>query len=67
MPMSESLPPAPVRCEPLTSVRQPIEEMGREMVHLLLDLIAHNDRVPRRVVLATELILRASSMGRSAP
>ncbi len=52
---------------PLTSVRQPIEEMGREMVHLLLDLIAHNDRVARRVVLATELILRASSMGRSMP
>jgi DNA-binding LacI/PurR family transcriptional regulator len=52
---------------PLTSVRQPIEEMGREMVHLLLDLIAHNDRVARRVVLATELILRASSMGRSTP
>ena len=52
---------------PLTSVRQPIEEMGREMVHLLLDLIANNDRVARRVVLATELILRASSMGRSTP
>jgi DNA-binding LacI/PurR family transcriptional regulator len=52
---------------PLTSVRQPVEEMGREMVHLLLDLIAHNDRVARRVVLATELILRASSMGRSTP
>jgi DNA-binding LacI/PurR family transcriptional regulator len=51
----------------LTSVRQPIEEMGREMVHLLLDLIGHNDRVARRVVLATELILRASSMGRSTP
>jgi DNA-binding LacI/PurR family transcriptional regulator len=51
----------------LTSVRQPIEEMGREMVHLLLDLINHNDRVARRVVLATELILRASSMGRSTP
>jgi DNA-binding LacI/PurR family transcriptional regulator len=41
--------------------------MGRERVHLLLDLIAHNDRVARRVVLATELILRASSMGRSTP
>jgi DNA-binding LacI/PurR family transcriptional regulator len=52
---------------PLTSVRQPIEEMGREMVNLLLDLIAHNDRVARRVVLATELILRESSMGRSTP
>ena len=52
---------------PLTSVRQPIEEMGREMVRLLLDLIANNDRVPRRVVLATELIQRESSTGRSTP
>jgi DNA-binding LacI/PurR family transcriptional regulator len=52
---------------PLTSVRQPIEEMGREMVRLLLDLIANNDRVARRVVLATELIQRESSMGRSTP
>src|SRR5258705_3796334 len=52
---------------PLTSVRQPIEEMGREMVHLLLALIANNDRVARRVVLATELIQRESSIGRSTP
>jgi DNA-binding LacI/PurR family transcriptional regulator len=52
---------------PLTSVRQPIEEMGREMVRLLLDLIANNDRVARRVVLATELIQRESSIGRSTP
>jgi len=50
---------------PLSSVRQPIEEMGREMVRLLLDLISTNDRVARRVVLATELVLRASSIGRS--
>jgi len=52
---------------PLSSVRQPIEEMGREMVRLLLDLIATNDRVARRVVLATELVLRDSSIGRSMP
>jgi DNA-binding LacI/PurR family transcriptional regulator len=52
---------------PLTSVRQPIEEMGRRMLDLLLTEIA--DRRPavsrglerRRVVLATELEVRASS------
>jgi DNA-binding LacI/PurR family transcriptional regulator len=49
---------------PLTSVRQPIEEMGREAVHLLLDAIERADRPPRRVVLATELVARASSTGR---
>lgn len=52
---------------PLTSVRQPIEEMGREAVHLLVDTIERADRVPRRVVLATELVRRASSAGRSLP
>ncbi|MFD3505505.1 LacI family DNA-binding transcriptional regulator [Streptomyces sp. NPDC058676] len=52
---------------PLTSVRQPIEEMGRRMIDLLLTEIA--DRRPaitrelerRQVVLATELVARRSS------
>lgn len=52
---------------PLTSVRQPIEEMGHRMIDLLLAEVA--DRRPpasrglerRQVVLATELVERASS------
>ncbi len=52
---------------PLTSVRQPIEEMGRAMIDLLLAEIA--DRRPaasrglerQHVVLATELVERSSS------
>jgi DNA-binding LacI/PurR family transcriptional regulator len=52
---------------PLSSVRQPIEEMGREMVHLLAGGIEQNGRVPRHIVLATELIARASSAGRAMP
>ncbi|MYV50233.1 LacI family DNA-binding transcriptional regulator [Streptomyces sp. SID2888] len=52
---------------PLTSVRQPMEEMGRAMIDLLLDEIA--DRRPtasrtlerRQVVLPTQLMERASS------
>ncbi|MGY3201857.1 LacI family DNA-binding transcriptional regulator [Streptomyces sp. TE5632] len=52
---------------PLTSVRQPIEEMGHQMIDLLLAEVA--DRRPpasrglerRQVVLATELVERASS------
>ncbi|AGS69767.1 LacI family DNA-binding transcriptional regulator [Streptomyces collinus] len=52
---------------PLTSVRQPIEEMGRAMIDLLLSEIA--DRRPaatrdlerRHAVLPTELVTRASS------
>jgi DNA-binding LacI/PurR family transcriptional regulator len=51
----------------LTSVRQPIEEMGHEMARLVLGAVDSADRVPRRVILATELIRRASSAGRSSP
>lgn len=46
---------------PLSSVRQPIEEMGREMCRLLLRTIATRDRVARRLILDTELVVRASS------
>ena len=49
---------------PLSSVRQPIEEMGREMVRLLVESTERPDPVPRHVVLGTELVRRASSAGR---
>ncbi|WP_395359093.1 LacI family DNA-binding transcriptional regulator [Streptomyces sp. YH02] len=48
---------------PLTSVRQPIEEMGRTMARLLLQEIAapsEPDEQPRQM-LPTELVIRASS------
>lgn len=48
---------------PLTSVRQPIEEMGREMVRLLLEHASHPGAVPRKVILATQLVRRRSSEG----
>lgn len=45
---------------PLTSVRQPTEEMGRTMARVLLEEIAERESVRRHVVLATELVQRAS-------
>jgi DNA-binding LacI/PurR family transcriptional regulator len=54
-PIAESTSP------PLSSVRQPIEEMGREMTRLVLRLAAAGNQVPRQVILGTELALRASS------
>jgi DNA-binding LacI/PurR family transcriptional regulator len=51
----------------LTSVRQPIEAMGHEVARLLVDAVQAPDPVPRRVILATELIRRASSAGRPSP
>ncbi|HEY6608334.1 MAG TPA: LacI family DNA-binding transcriptional regulator [Candidatus Limnocylindria bacterium] len=47
----------------LTSVRQPIEEMGREMVRLLMEEIRSPGRPPRRVILDTELVQRDSTVG----
>jgi DNA-binding LacI/PurR family transcriptional regulator len=46
---------------PLTSIRQPIEEMGRIMARLLLDEIADPGRARRQIVLGTELISRDST------
>ena len=51
----------------LTSVGQPIEEMGHEMARLLIDSIDRSDQAPRRVILATALVQRASSAGRAMP
>jgi len=48
---------------PLTSVRQPIEDMGRELVRLLAESLERPQRATRRVLLSTELVPRASSGG----
>ena len=48
---------------PLSSVRQPIEEMGREMARAMLAQLGPSRQVPRSVVLATELVVRGSSGG----
>ncbi|MYR62254.1 substrate-binding domain-containing protein [Streptomyces sp. SID625] len=46
---------------PLTSVRQPLEEMGRTMADLLLSEIAQRGTGHRAVVLPTELVVRESA------
>jgi DNA-binding LacI/PurR family transcriptional regulator len=48
---------------PLSSVRQSVEVMGRELVSVLLQAVDARDRVLRRVFLATELVVRESSGG----
>ncbi|WP_405920422.1 LacI family DNA-binding transcriptional regulator [Streptomyces longwoodensis] len=45
---------------PLTTVRQPVEELGRTMARVLTDITRHGaDR--QRITLPTELVVRASS------
>lgn len=46
----------------LTTIRQPIEAMGREMARLLLRRIADPTDSPTQVVFPTELIVRESSL-----
>ncbi|WP_322798464.1 LacI family DNA-binding transcriptional regulator [Thermoflexus sp.] len=45
---------------PLTTVRQPIYELGRIAVRLLLSQLEEGAREPQQVVLPTELVIRAS-------
>jgi LacI family transcriptional regulator len=45
---------------PLTSVYQPIEQLGRVAVATLLWRIAHPEEEPRETVLPTELVIRRS-------
>jgi len=46
---------------PLTTVHQPVEEMGREMARLLLDLISGEVEPDSSVILDTHLVNRASA------
>ncbi|ORT61637.1 LacI family DNA-binding transcriptional regulator [Streptomyces sp. CB03238] len=46
---------------PLTSVRQPIEEMGRRMARILLQEITGTGPEPSQVILPTELVVRDST------
>jgi LacI family transcriptional regulator len=45
---------------PLTTVRQPLEQMGRVATRMLLETIVDRQRPVARVELPTELVLRAS-------
>jgi LacI family transcriptional regulator, galactose operon repressor len=45
---------------PISSVRQPIHRTGMLAAETLIDMVAHPGGPPRRIVLPTELMLRAS-------
>ncbi|WP_329331457.1 LacI family transcriptional regulator [Streptomyces sp. NBC_00663] len=46
---------------PLTTVRQPLEQMGRAMIKLLLEEMEEQSVAWRHVILRTELVVRESS------
>lgn len=56
----DDLPPA-VQADPqLTTIRQPINLIGRLAVETLMEVIENHERLPRQEFLSTELIVRAS-------
>jgi DNA-binding LacI/PurR family transcriptional regulator len=53
---------AALACRPLlTTIRQPVEEMGAEMARLLLAHIREPDRLPRSVIFQPTLVVRQSA------
>ena len=46
----------------LSSVKQPVEEMGREMARLVLSLAAVRGQAPRQMILSPELAVRESTV-----
>jgi DNA-binding LacI/PurR family transcriptional regulator len=54
-PMSEFLRP------PLTSLRQPIELLARQVIDLLIAAIDHRTQPDRRILLPPTLVVRESS------
>lgn len=57
----DDIPAAALTDPPLTTVRQPMEQLGREGAQLLLSLLEDPKVAPKRVVLPVETILRQSS------
>jgi DNA-binding LacI/PurR family transcriptional regulator len=57
----DDLPGAESTDPPLTSIHQPIEQIGREMTRLLLAHLDDGDRSHRRIILDTWLVERESS------
>jgi LacI family transcriptional regulator len=56
----DSLPQAATADPPLTTVRQPIQRAGALAVEMLIDILENGGEPPRRIILPTELVIRAS-------
>jgi DNA-binding LacI/PurR family transcriptional regulator len=63
----DDLPTASESRPTLSTVRQPIETMGREMVRLVLQRVGRADLAPQEVIFGTELVLRGSTGDATVP
>jgi LacI family repressor for deo operon, udp, cdd, tsx, nupC, and nupG len=52
---------------PLTTIRQGVQRQGEEAAHVLFEFLSDPGAGPRRVLLPTELVVRASTVGAGAP
>jgi LacI family transcriptional regulator len=56
----DDMPQAATTNPPLTTVRQPIRQAGALAVETLLDILENGQEPPRRIILPTELVVRAT-------
>jgi LacI family transcriptional regulator len=56
----DDMPQAATADPPLTTIRQPIQRTGALAVEMLIDILDNGAEPPRRIVLPTELVIRAS-------
>ncbi len=56
----DDMPQAETANPPLTTVRQPIRRAGVLAVEMLIDILRNGSEAPRRIILPTELVIRAS-------
>jgi LacI family transcriptional regulator len=59
----DDIPTTPYLTPPLTSVRQPLDLIGERLIALLMDRLRGTQHHEKRVLLAPELVVRASSGG----
>jgi LacI family transcriptional regulator len=63
----DDIPDAAATRPPLTTIRQPLREMGRLATRMLLEFIENPNRPAERVDLPTELVIRATCRSPGAP
>ena len=56
----DDIPQAAVTHPALTTVNQPLEKMGRVATQMLMDLLHHPEKKPKRIELPTALVIRES-------
>jgi LacI family transcriptional regulator len=56
----DDMPQAATADPPLTTIRQPIQRTGVLAVEMLIDILENGVDPPRRIILPTELVIRAS-------